>query len=222
MSEVRTIVCDPEPIARSGLRMVLERQCAVRVVAEADPQHLDRAADKARPDIVVLEYGPSVERTLASIQTLTCSGRAGGSAVLMLTAARDPGLAFSALAAGARGYLHKGCAVQELVAGIHAVAAGQATIAAEIAGHLLTWVRPYLPGRGGESADLERRLTPREREILHLVATGESNDAIARTLGVSKATVRSHVHHTLSKIGVGDRTQAVAYAYRVGFVSPTA
>jgi DNA-binding NarL/FixJ family response regulator len=220
MSEVRVVVCDPEPIARSGLRMLLEQQFALQVVAEVEPQHLASTVTRMRPGVIVLEFGHPREHTFASIRQLTCAGQSRDLAVLVLTATRDTVLAFSALRAGARGYLHKGCELRDLVAAIHAVAQGQAAIAPEITGQLLRWVGPYLPGSRDGSADLEHRLTPREREILHLVALGESNDAIARKLRVSKATVRSHVHHILMKIGVGDRTQAVAYAYRVGFVSP--
>jgi DNA-binding NarL/FixJ family response regulator len=139
---------------------------------------------------------------------------------LVLTGMRDAALPFAALRAGARGYLHKGCDLRELTASIHAVADGHAALSPQVAGELLGWAGPYLPARADELVELEQRLTPREREILHLVALGESNDAIARKLNVAKATVRSHVHHTLMKIGVGDRTQAVAYAYRIGFVSP--
>lgn len=220
MAELRVLVCDPEPIVRSGLRMVLQQQAAFHVVAEAEPQHLVPAAERARPRVIVCDFGTVPDRVCASIRYLTQAGQSRDLSVLVLTGSRYAGLPFAALRAGARGYLLKGCDVRDLVAGIHAVAGGHAALTPEVAGDLLSWVGPYLPGRADEAIELEQRLTPREREILHLVALGESNDAIARKLNVSKATVRSHVHHTLMKIGVGDRTQAVAYAYRVGFVSP--
>lgn len=220
MSAVRVLVSDPQPIVRSGLRMLLEQQAALQVVAEADAQDLSSVATRTHPAVIVLEFGPCTEHTITGIRQLTHAGQNRDVAVLVLTAAHDTMLAFSALRAGARGYLRKGCDLHDLVAAIHALAAGQAAIDPEVAGDLLRWVGPYLPGGRHDSVDLQGRLTPREREILHLVALGESNDAIARKLHVSKATVRSHVHHTLMKIGVGDRTQAVAYAYRVGFVSP--
>lgn len=220
VSEIRVVVSDVEPIARSGLRLVLDQQASLQVVAETEPQHLALIADRARPDVIVLDFERSIDRTCGTIRQLTHAGNNKDLAVLVLTGARDSALAFSALGAGASGYLYKGCAIGDLVSSIHALAAGHAAIAPEVTRRLLTWVRPHLPGRQAEAVELERRLTPRERQILHLVAVGESNDAIAHKLRVSKATVRSHVHHTLTKIGVGDRTQAVAYAYRVGFVSP--
>jgi DNA-binding NarL/FixJ family response regulator len=192
----------------------------LHVVAETEPQYLVAAAERARPRLIVLDFGAFPAQVCTSIRHLTHAGRNRTLSVVVLTGRRDAGLSFAALRAGARGYLYKGCDVRELVTGIHAVVAGQAALTSEVAGELLSWAGPYLPRRADESIELEQRLTPREREILHLAALGESNDAIARKLNVSKATVRSHVHHMLMKLGVGDRTQAVAYAYRVGFVSP--
>jgi DNA-binding NarL/FixJ family response regulator len=199
--------------------MLLDQHHGLHVLADVEPRDILRTADRLSPDVIVAELEPPVDGALTAIARLT-QVPPGGPAVLVLAAARDDAGAFAVLRAGARGLLHKGCTVDELVTAIKALAAGGGVLAPPVAGELLARFGRYLPGGGDHGGDLDRLLTSREREVLHLVALGESNQSVARKLSISQATVRSHVHHVLMKLGAGDRTQAVAYAYQMGFVTP--
>jgi DNA-binding NarL/FixJ family response regulator len=135
--------------------------------------------------------------------------------VIVLTSFLDDDKLFPAVRAGAAGYLLKDVQPQELVGAIRTVHGGEALLHPAAASRLLA----ELAGNG-ESRDPKPALTPREHEVLCLIARGRSNKVIARELGVSEKTVKTHVSHLLGKLGVADRTQAALYAVREGLVDP--
>jgi DNA-binding NarL/FixJ family response regulator len=131
-----------------------------------------------------------------------------------------------ALRAGARGYLTKDAGAEEIAAAVRAVAGGEAALDPAVQRHVVSAlsadavVAPAPPGAAGAPAGLPDDLTPREAEVLGLIAGGLSNGEIAERLVVSGATVKSHVNHIFAKIGVRDRAQAVVYAYERGLAGP--
>jgi DNA-binding NarL/FixJ family response regulator len=221
VGKIRILLCDRQPLMRSGLRLIIEQQPEMFVLGEADgPTDLVPMTMRIQPDVVVMDVDLPQERGVRVIRRLTQSQDQRPS-VLVLTGVAEPRTAFAALRAGARGFLLKGCPPRELFDGIQAVACGGGVITPVVAGVLLSRIAPFLPASiEDDNAVIQDSLTDREQEILRMVASGCSNSEVARTLGISKATVRSHVHHVLAKLNLVDRTQAVAYAYRTGFVSP--
>ncbi|MFC0105651.1 response regulator transcription factor [Kibdelosporangium aridum] len=215
---IAVLICAPQSAARSGLRLAIDQGVNVCSASETEPRHLLAAVERSCPQVVVFQIEPGMSRAVLAIEQLNRSQGRQAPGVVVLTDPQDSAVAFAALRVGARGALHNNCTLEELLSAVRVVAIGHAMIAPPLAAQLLSRIGPYLPGYGDSDRGL-RDLTHREREVLRLVAFGQSNCQVARRLGVSQATVRSHVHHVLTKLGVDDRTQAVAYAYRAGLVA---
>ena len=207
MTALRVVVADDHPVFRDGLAMILAER-GIEIVAEvADGQGALDAADAARPDVVLMDLTMPGLGGIEATRRLVA--RHPGVAVLVLTMSEDDDSLFAALRAGARGYLLKESAADDIVRAVITVARGGTVLGARVSARVLDAVlaRPL--------ADTSRpfpRLTEREREVLDLVARGYQNARVARHLGVSEKTVRNHVSVILAKLPAATRAEAVALA----------
>lgn len=221
---LRVVVADDEELVRSGIAMVLAAQPDIVIVGEAaDGSTAVQTARRLLPDVVVMDVrmpgtdGIEATRTITDEAFSQTAGRAVP--VLVLTTFADDDAVHDALRAGASGYLLKSAAPRDLAAAVREVAAGNAWLDPPVA-------RALLADYGSRSArsapphSAVRCLTPREREVLVLLAHGLDSTAIAAHLVLSDATVKTHLGRVLVKLGVHDRAQAVAAAYRLGLVDP--
>jgi DNA-binding NarL/FixJ family response regulator len=219
---VRVLLVDDQALVRSGLRMMLDPEDDIEVAAEAgDGREAVAAVDRHRIDVVLMDVQMPRLDGLAATRRLLATKRALPLRVIMLTTFALDEYVFEALKAGASGYLLKNTRPEELAPAIRTVAAGDALLAPSVTRRLIEEFagRPT-PSRDGPEE--LRELTPREREVLALIARGRSNDEIAAELVLSKTTIKTHVAHLLAKLGVRDRTQAVVLAYETGLVRPGA
>jgi NarL family two-component system response regulator LiaR len=208
---IRVLVVDDHAVVREGLRAFLDLQDGIDVVGEASDGHeAIAAAEDLRPDVVLMDLVMPRLDGLAAMRALR--ERVPGARVIVLTSFLDDEKVLPALRAGAAGYLLKNAAPQELARAIRAASAGEVLLDPVVAARLVD----TLAG-GGEPLD---RLTPREREVLELIGRAFPNKLIARELGLSEKTVKTHVGHVLAKLGVTDRTQAAVVAVRAGLVEP--
>jgi DNA-binding NarL/FixJ family response regulator len=214
---VRVVLADDHPMYRYGLSAILAQAESVEVVASVgDGDELVRVAAQHRPDVVVTDLSmPDLDGVEATRRLLATQP---GLAVLVLTMHEDDEHVFAALRAGARGYLVKGAGGEEIVAAIVAVASGDAVYGGPVARRIVA----AFSGTGDESPGVRAfpDLTPREREVLELLATGCRNQEIARRLTLSEKTVRNHVSQVLMKLHVSDRTAAALRAREAGLGTP--
>ncbi|MFJ3306357.1 response regulator [Streptomyces sp. NPDC086549] len=199
--------------------MILEQHPDMTVVGEAaHGAEAVRKTAELRPDVVLMDVRmPGMDGIEATRRIVSSGGR---SRVLVLTTFDLDEYAYDALRAGAGGFLLKHVQPDELVAGIRAVAAGDAVISPGLTRKLIEAFSDRFPGRTPAQQQRLSALTEREREVLTALATGLSNAEIADRLSVAETTVKSHVSRILTKIGVRDRVQAVIFAYDTGLVRP--
>ena len=218
---IRLLLADDQPLVRTGFRMILEETDDIDIVGEArDGTEAVRLAGELNPDVILMDVRmPGVDGIEATRQIVT---RNGAARVLILTTFDLDEYAFSALRAGASGFVLKDVPLDELARAIRSVASGDAVVSPRITRRLLDVYATQLPGLPGEAAGPVHaaldQLTPREREVLLEVATGLSNTEIAEKLVVSEATVKTHVGSILAKLDLRNRVQAVIFAYDVGLV----
>ncbi|MDF5757169.1 response regulator transcription factor [Spongiactinospora sp. TRM90649] len=208
---VRVVVADDQTVVREGLVLLLGLLPGVEVAGAArDGEEALRLVAAQRPDVVLMDLRmPRMDGVEA---TRRIREEHPGVQVVVLTTYSDDESVFSALRAGARGYLTKDADAESLARAIAAVAEGQAHFDPEVQRRLADAVtRRAPPSRG-----LPDGLTPREAEVLRLIAAGRSNAEIAGELFISAATVKSHINNLFAKAGLRDRAQAVTYAYRHG------
>jgi DNA-binding NarL/FixJ family response regulator len=207
---VRVVVADDHPIVRDGLRALLASLPDVDMVGEATTgREAVRAAVAERPDVIVMDLRmPDLDGVSA---TAEISRVAPDVAVLVLTMLEDDDSVFAAMRAGARGYLVKGASQQEIVRAITAVAAGEAIFGPGVARRVL---RFFASPPAAEPAFPE--LSPREREVLDLIAGGLTNAAIAGRLGLSAKTVGNHTSAIFAKLQVAGRAEAIIRAREAG------
>ncbi|MBH5335703.1 response regulator transcription factor [Streptomyces pactum] len=221
---IRVMLVDDQVLLRTGFRMVLAAQPDMEVVAEAgDGMEALEVLAGTEVDVILMDVRmPRLDGVEA---TRRICAREGAPKVLILTTFDLDEYAFSALKAGAGGFMLKDVPPGELLAAIRAVHSGDAVVAPSTTRRLLDRFAPMLPGADGAggvsgaraSAQLER-LTGREREVMLLVAQGLSNGEIAARLVLSEATVKTHVGRILTKLGLRDRVQVVVLAYETGLV----
>jgi DNA-binding NarL/FixJ family response regulator len=203
---ISVLIADDHPVVRQGIAVLLSVHDDMLVAGEAaDGDEALALAAELRPDVLLLDLKLPVLDGVAVLRELP--SRSGRTRALVLTSAADKTQAALALQAGAAGFLYKDVDPDALVRAIRSVHDGHTLLAAEVADVLSPRSRDS--GGGGIGA-----LTGREREVLALVADGQSNREIARTLGVSEKTVKTHVSSVLAKLGVADRTQAAVLAVR--------
>jgi DNA-binding NarL/FixJ family response regulator len=217
---IRVLLVDDQALMRAGYRMILEETEDIEVVGEAqDGTEAVRLAAELSPDVILMDVRmPSLDGIDATKRIIA---RDESARILVLTTFDVDEYAFSALRAGASGFLLKDVPVDELARGIRAVASGDAVASPRITRRLLdvyTTQLPGLPEDGSASSPALEELTPREREVLLEIATGLSNTEIAEKLVVSEATVKTHVGSILAKLNLRSRVQAVVFAYEVGVV----
>jgi DNA-binding NarL/FixJ family response regulator len=214
---IRVLIADDEPIVRAGLRATLEAEADMVVVANASEG--DEAVALTRelcPDVVLLDAGLDA---LEATRRILDESEPIGARVMVLASDDGDDFLFAALRAGASGFLLKNSEPVDLVEAVRVVAGGAALLSPGATERLIaefaSQPQPHLPS--DEQLD---ELTPREREVMALVATGLSNDEIAERFVISRATVKTHVSRALIKLDVRDRAQLVTVAYQAGLVRP--
>ncbi len=210
------VIADDQPMVRAGLRSLLEGEDGVVVVGEAvDGEQALHAVRRHRPDVVLMDIRMPNLDGLEATRRLVAEGSAAR--VLVLTTFDLDEYVFDALRAGASGFLLKDATAEELIAAVRTLAAGDAILAPAVTRRVIeafgSVPRPQ-PG----VADRLSALSPREVEVLRLMARGMSNAEIARELFVSDATAKTHVSNVLAKLRLRDRVQAVIFAYESGLL----
>jgi DNA-binding NarL/FixJ family response regulator len=216
---IRILLADDQAVVRGGLRLMLDSQPDMEVVAEAETgERAVALAAETLPDVVLMDIRmPGVDGIEATRRLLSSPERTPR--VLILTTYDLDEYLYEAIRAGASGFLLKTAEPQELIAGVRTVSRGDALVAPEVTRRLLEeFVRR--PPPGSVVPDALAELTERELDVLRLVARGLSNGEIATALFLSAGTVKTHVGHILAKLGARDRTQAVVAAYECGLVRP--
>ena len=214
---VRVLIADDQSLVRAGFRLVLENHADIEVVGEASNGH--EAAHGARrlgPDVVLMDIRMPELDGIAATRLIADAGTAR---VLVLTTYDLDEYVYDALQAGASGFLLKDTPPDGVADGIRAVAAGEALLAPTVTRRLIEEFARLGATRRTRPAELDE-LTPRELEVLGLMARGLSNAEIAAALVLSETTVKTHVAHVLGKLHLRDRVQAVVLAYESGLVSP--
>ena len=208
---IRIVVADDHPIVRAGIVGLLEQAPGIEVVGEAaDGAEAVELAASEHPDLVLMDLRmPGVDGASATA-SIVAAGH--GTRVLVLTTYETDDHILAAIEAGASGYLLKAAPQAEILAGIRAVAAGETVLAPSIAAKLVSRVR------ADAASVAPPALSPREHEVLALVAEGRSNPEIARALYIGEATVKTHLLHAFEKLGVNDRTRAVTRAMELGLL----
>jgi DNA-binding NarL/FixJ family response regulator len=224
---MNVVIADDQALVRGGFKLIL-KSAGIDVVAEAaDGAQAVAAVLKHRPDVVLMDIRmPELDGIEATRRILAVAPPVVDVRIIILTTFDLDQYVYAALAAGASGFLLKDVTPEHLVAAVQLVRTGDALLAPTITRRLVERFAPSpnnaspatagLPGSPG--CDLST-LTPREREVLGLVAHGLSNAEIAATLTLSEATVKTHVARMLTKLGVRDRVQAVVLSYETGLVS---
>jgi NarL family two-component system response regulator LiaR len=213
---IRILVVDDHTIVRKGIRALLATEPGIEVVGEAqNGQEAIAEASRLQPDVILMDLVMPITSGPEAIHRIVT--RHPEINILVLTSFADVDKVFPAIQAGALGYLFKDSGPDELLRTIRQVYQGNASLHPAIARQLLnqftmpTGQKPFRPQTGP--------LTNREKDVLKLVAQGESNQAIAEELAISEATVRTHVSHILTKLDLSSRTQAALYALRTGLAS---
>ena len=215
---VRVVLADDQALVRRGFRLILESESDIEVVGEAaDGQEAIDAVVLHRPTVALMDIQmPKLDGLEATRRIL---GRPDNrTKVLILTTFERDDYVFEALRIGASGFLLKTAPPEELITAVRVVARGEALLSPSVTRRVIEeFARQSHPSR--RSGDLAR-LTPREREVLELLAEGRSNAEIGEGLFVSETTVKTHISNLLAKLGLRDRVQAVIFAYQQGLTRP--
>ena len=217
----RVVIADDQALVRGGFRMILGA-AGIPVVAEAaDGAQAVAAVLKHRPDVVLMDIRMPEMDGLEATRRILAAPTGRDCRIIMLTTFDLDQYVYAALTAGASGFLLKDVSPEQLVAAVRLVRSGDALLAPSITRRLVERFAPRAPARTAVHADLSE-LTPRELEVLRLLARGLSNAELAAELTVSEATVKTHVARILAKLQLRDRVQAVVLAYETGLAGPGA
>jgi DNA-binding NarL/FixJ family response regulator len=216
--DIRVLVCDDQALVRTGFVTIFDAQPDMTVVGEAsDGKTAVGLAQRLRPDVVVMDVRMPVMDGIEATARLAGAGVADPVKVLVVTTFNIDEYVYRALRAGASGFLLKDAAPSQLIGGVRTVARGDSLLAPEVTRQLIgryaARVRPADPDVAAAG-----QLTPRELEVLRLIAAGLSNAEIAAALVIGAETVKTYVSRVLTKLDLRDRVQAVVYAYRTGIV----
>lgn len=215
----RVLIADDDHLMRAGLAELLTADPEIEIVGEASTGR--EAVDRARrlaPDVILMDVRMPDLDGIAATRELTRT--ASAARVLILTTFEQDEYVFGALRAGASGFLLKRARPEELIAAVHTVAAGDSLLSPSVTRRVIERMAQQPTPELGDQGKLDR-LTPREREVLELIARGMSNREIAAALTVEESTVRTHLKRTLMKLDLRDRVQAVIFAYETGVNRPT-
>jgi len=218
MTRVRVLIVDDDDLMRAGLRGILASDDAIELVGEAvDGREAAYRARLLTPDVVLMDVRmPDLDGISATRELLAAFPDVK---VVILTTFEDDDYIFGALNAGASGFLLKRTRPEELIAGIHTVAAGDSLLSPSVTSRVIERTAGQPQGDPALNSLLDE-LTPRETEVLGLVARGRSNAEIAADLVIEESTVKTHFKRVLVKLGVRDRVQAVIFAYESGLARP--
>ena len=215
---IRVVLADDQALVRAGFRLILEAEDDLEVVGEAsDGEQAIAVTSRLQPDVVLMDI------QMPKLDGIEATRRVGQEAairsrVLILTTFEQDEYVFEALRAGASGFLLKNAPPEELVQAVRIVAAGDALLAPSITRRVIEdFTQRSAPPKYERSLEL---LTERELEVLRLLATGMSNAELAAELFLGEGTIKTHVSHVLSKLGLRDRVQAVVFAYESGLARP--
>jgi DNA-binding NarL/FixJ family response regulator len=217
---VRVLLVDDDDLMRAGLRSVLSSDPTIEVVGEAGDGRgaVDRVHELG-PDVVLMDVRmPDVDGISATREVLAAQPEVK---VVILTTFEEDDYIFGALSAGASGFLLKRTSPEELIGALHTVAAGDALLSPPVTRRVIERMARE-PAPGASSSERLHLLTPREREVLELIAGGLSNGEIAAAFVIEESTVKTHVKRILMKLRLRDRVQAVIFAYESGLVRPGA
>lgn len=219
---IRIVIADDEPLVRAGIAMLLRAETDFEVLAEAfNGEQAVALAHAHHPDLVLMDARMPMLDGIAATRLITDDNSNPDhlTKVLVLTTFNDDEVVYGALRSGASGFLLKHTAPQDLATAVRTVARGDSWIDPAVAGKVIAALAA-LPAPNHGSSQLLERLTRREKEVLALLAQGLSSTEIKELLGLSEATVKTHISRILLKTGSRDRTQAVVMAYQSGLVTP--
>jgi DNA-binding NarL/FixJ family response regulator len=221
VSRVRIVVVDDQEVVRAAFGALLETQPDFAVVGTAaDGAAAVRLCRDHCPDVVLMDVRMPVMDGIEATREILAGAGTEGPRILVLTTFDLDEYVYDALGAGASGFLLKDVTAERLFDAVRVVAAGEALLAPAVTRRLIAEFARLRPRPRAVAAPALRRLTPRETEVLRLVAEGLSNPEIAERLVVGEETVKTHVSRMLNKLGLRDRTQAVVMAYESGLVVP--
>jgi DNA-binding NarL/FixJ family response regulator len=219
-SSIRVVLVEDQAIVRAGFRALLDAEPDLEVVGEAaDGRQAVALAREYRPDLVLMDIRMPGMDGLEATRRITADGALSNTRVLVLTTFELDEYVFGALRAGASGFLLKGGEASELLSAIRLVAAGESLLAPSVTKRL---IEAYLSAPEQDATPVPDgldELSPRELEVLTLVAQGSNNREIAAALYLSPLTVKTHVSHILAKLRARDRVQLVVIAYQAGLIS---
>jgi DNA-binding NarL/FixJ family response regulator len=216
---IKIIVADDHQVVRAGFAALLDTQPDFTVVGTAsDGAQAVRLSRQLRPDVILMDVRMPVMDGIEATRQVADSG--GAPRVLILTTFDLDEYVYDALCAGASGFLLKDVTAERLFDAVRVIAAGEALLAPTVTRRLIGEFTRLRPRPGDQTAAVLAALTPRETQVLRLVAEGLSNPEIAARLQVTEETVKTHVSRVLSKLGLRGRTQAVVTAYESGLVVP--
>ncbi|HEY5015606.1 MAG TPA: response regulator transcription factor [Streptosporangiaceae bacterium] len=222
---IRVLVCDDQELVRTGYATIFSAQPDMEVVGEAaNGLEAVEEATRLRPDVVVMDIRMPLLDGIQATRGLAGPDAADPPKILVVTTFNVDAYVYDAFRAGASGFLLKDAPPAELVNGVRTVARGEAllapTVTRALIGHFAERLRPGDPSRAARE-DVVRTLTPREMEVLQLIAEGLSNAEIAAALFITPETVKTYVSRILTKLDLRDRVQAVVLAYRIGLAGGT-
>jgi DNA-binding NarL/FixJ family response regulator len=216
---IRVALADDQELVRAGFAALLDAEDDIEVVGEAaDGQQAVRIAEQRRPDVMLMDIRMPVLDGIEAIRRIAARPELGSVHVIILTTFELDEYVFDGLRAGAAGFLVKDTDAAELIRAVRVVAGGGALLAPTVTRRLIAEFASRT--REARSVPGLDELTPREREVVALIAQGLSNEEISKKIYVSPSTAKTHANRAMTKLGARDRAQLVVFAYQAGLVRP--